>query len=711
MNDFCRAADYLNIGLIILDGSKRIKAWNKWVAQHSGKESEAVLGESVLSIFPDIAETRIDRALDKALKQGTPSILSGKLLDQSFPLFRSSITGLEGRKTIVQSIHIKPASDMGDGHHCVISILDITSSDVRERALRRRSLMLSDLVESLQQKDYELTTLFQNTQLGILTFDGQGMLLTANPSALNLFEYDAFQLDQLKVDELLPNLCDRNTQGQVNMHLPTRDEEWELTGKASSGQTFPVSVSANSIRSRKGGERYFVFIRDISEQKQAERQLRQMARFDGLTGLYNRFSFMEVLSEAIEVHRREGTSLSVFFIDLDRFKAVNDSQGHDAGDQLLKQVGERLSSCCRQSDRIARWAGDEFAILLQNQNTERSTITVAEKLLQVIAQPYQIKGREVFIHCSIGIAQFPDDGVEPERLIFCADQAMYQAKADGKGIFRFFTQAMNERTIRRLKVESELRRALATDQFDLCYQPQVDVHSGKVFGVEALIRWHHPEQGVLYPDDFIPVAEDCGLIGAIGEWVMARALETASQWHKRNGYPLSMSINLSPKQFVDDSLIVTINKLIGSVGFPAESLVLEITEGHLMGEFKESRAALNSLKSLGVKIAIDDFGTGYSSLAYLRQLPVDIIKIDKAFLQDAATNSADANVVNAIIDLAHALKLEVVAEGIEHMSQYDLLRANGCDLAQGFYIGKPMQFDDLVEWISGRAINSNVIPG
>ncbi|MGB1091494.1 MAG: putative bifunctional diguanylate cyclase/phosphodiesterase, partial [Oceanobacter sp.] len=707
MKDFCRMAEFLDIGLIALDQQGAVQCWNPWMERHSRIKYQDAVGLSLTELWPQLIGTRIDLAIQKAIKQGSPSYLSSKLLSQPLPLFQASVTGLMPEQSIVQSIHVRQAEVEDGVSCCLISVTDVTSSDRREKALRRRSIMLSDLVESLKRKDFELSTLFQNTQIGILTFDAEGVVQSANPAALSLFGYPLNEGEnsggQLNISGLIPDVLVVKEPGYFRLRLPVRDEEWEMLAKASDGSLFPVSVSANCIQVNETTSdqpyRYFVFVRDIREQKQAEKQLRDMARFDGLTGLYNRFSFTEVLEEAIQFHGREAASLSVFFIDLDRFKNVNDSHGHDIGDKLLRQVADRLKSCCRESDRIARWAGDEFVVLVQNQNKVRSTITVAEKMLRSIERPFEVEGRSLFVQCSIGISQFPDDGVDSERLIFCADQAMYQAKAEGKGVFRFFTQEMNQRTLKRLGLEADLRTALAENEFELFYQPQVNVLTGQLIGVEALIRWHHPQQGLVQPDDFIPIAEDCGLIGQLGEWVMAEAFETASKWGKRNGEPLIMSINLSPKQFVDASLVATMGRILGSLGLAAENVVLEITEGHLMGEFAEAKAALNSLKALGVRIAIDDFGTGYSSLAYLRKLPVDIIKIDKAFLSGTENQTADAKIVNAIIDLAHALELEVIAEGIEHLSQMDLLKANGCDLAQGFYIGKPMNIDSLHRWV------------
>lgn len=704
---FRQVVELLDSGVIVLDHDARVVSWNHWMEQHSGLSQPQVIGRNLFDIFPGLVSSRIELAVRKALVRQSPSLLSSKLLDAGFPLFRRMITGRRKPERLVQSVVIKPLIPADGAACCVISVLDLSSSDLRERTLRSQSNVLGKLVLDLQQKEQQLGTLFANSQIGILIFDHAGVVQKANPAATRIYGVGAEELDGRQIRDLLREMrsglqdCS-STDIDIGPLLPGAHDELEMTGIRPDGSYVPLAVTANSIPIDGQPTRYFVFVRDITDQKHAEEQLFRMARYDSLTGLYNRLSFSETLSRALISHNRQHTSLSVFFIDLDRFKNVNDKLGHKAGDQLLYEVGQRLQDCCRDSDTVGRWSGDEFVVLLPQQNHQRSAITVAEKILAAVGQPFYINDNPVFINCSIGIAQYPDDGTSAERLIFCSDQAMYQAKADGKGMFRFFTPEMNERTIKRLQIEAELREALDHGQMELYYQPQIDVSSGCMVGVEALVRWHHPQRGLVYPSDFIHIAEECGLISRLGNWAMTQAFETASRWYKREGNPLTMSINLSPRQFVDESLVYTVGKLVSSIGFPPERIVLEITESHLMGDSGESMLAIRALKSLGVRIAIDDFGTGYSSLAYLRKLPVDIIKIDRHFLQGAATNPVDANIVCAIIELAHALNLEVIAEGIEHFSQMDLLRIKGCDQAQGYYIGHPMPLTELFEWYQGN---------
>lgn len=701
----------IETGIIVLEKNSCVITWNHWMTLHSGIDEADAKGLPITDIIPELKGSRIELAINKALQFNCPSVLSAKLIDASFPLYKDQITDKNQPDRIVQSILIKPFFQDGEGQHCVISIVDISSSDLREKALRNQSTTLNNVVSELQEKDYELQTIFQNTQNAIIIFDQSGDILNANPAASEILHLNNKKLTKYKIYNLIEGLSPdsfghSDSENLIRKQLPEKGTEQEMLAMNAKGAKIPVSLSSNIIPYEEQSTRFFIFFRDITEKKRTEDQLYHMARFDSLTNLYNRASFSDILNRSIQSHHRASNRLSVFFIDLDRFKIVNDKLGHDAGDILLQKVAERLSSCCRTNDIIARWAGDEFVILLEQQERQRSSITVAEKILKSFKKSFLIKNQETHIGCSIGIAQFPDDGNNPETLISNADQAMYQAKSEGKGQFRFFTTAMNERMLERLRIESELRTALKKQQFTLHFQPQVSVINGTLAGVEALVRWNHPENGMVLPAKFIKVAEECGLISQIGDQVLKSAIEMAAQWHKSEGATLPISINLSAIQFIDENLVSKLKKLIDSVGIPADSIILEITENHLVGESRNSLMILNALKAIGVKIAIDDFGTGYSSLAYLRKLPVDIIKIDRAFLIDASTNKTNAHIISAIIELSHALNLEVVAEGIETDQQLELLQVEGCDLAQGFLFAKPMDIDALQYWFHHYNVTS-----
>ena len=700
-----KIVEVLNAGIIVLEKDGCILTWNQWVEARSGISEKDVKGLPILDVLPELQNTRIARSIKKALEFNCPSVLSAKLIDASFPLYKEQITSQRTPERLVQSIQIKPFYQESDAtQHCVISIYDISSADLREKALRNQSTTLNRLVGKLQDKDYELKTLFQNTQNSILIFEPNGQIVNANPAATSVLGYNRAEILKYRIYDLISSLSpsdfsdDPSDTSKLAKALPTKNGDVEMIATGKDKQSIPISVSANVIPYENQPTRFFVFFKDITEKKRAEQRLDRLARYDSLTRLKNRNSFIDTLEVSIQQHNRAGDELSIFFIDLDRFKAINDRMGHEVGDALLVAAADRLNMCCRNTDTIARWAGDEFVLLLTQQSQNRSAITVAEKIVKAFEAPFIIDNREIHSSCSIGIAKFPNDGNDADALISRADHAMYQAKNEGAGTFRFFTNEMNERMQKRLKVESELRRAIKREEFVLHYQPQVNVKTGKLSGVEALIRWQHPTDGMVYPDAFIEIAESCGLIGNIGDWVMATALEDAASWLKKEGAPLKVSINLSPKQFVDEGLVSKLKKLIDSVGVPASSVVIEITEGHLMGNTKTNLVTLNALKALGVLIAIDDFGTGYSSLSYLRTLPVDIIKIDREFLIDASENKTSAHIVAAIIELSHALQLEVIAEGVEYISQMHLLEDQGCDQAQGFYVGKPMHLSALGDW-------------
>jgi diguanylate cyclase (GGDEF)-like protein/PAS domain S-box-containing protein len=694
----------VNAGLIVLKEDAKVVCWNEWMTKRSGIEESHIQSKSIYDVVPEISGSRIERAIKKALEFNCPSVLSAKLIDASFPLYKDVITGKRDPDRIIQSILIKPFKSPQGGQHCVISIYDISSADLRERALRNQSKMLTQLVKELKEKDYEIQTIFNNTQNAIIVFDTDGMILNANTSAREIVTLDERDIGYKKIYDIIedfePELFQHsNAEERIKNFIPDQDSEREMLAINSHGIKIPISLSANVIPYENKDSRFFVFFRDITEKKRAEERLNYMARFDTLTNLPNRASFTESVNRAIALHQRKEGQFSVFFIDIDDFKNVNDSYGHNNGDAVLFNLARRLERCCRSSDTIARWAGDEFVLLTEHTDRKESAIIVAEKIVAALSEPLKVQTQEVILSCSIGIAQYPEDGKDTQTLITNADQAMYQAKNEGKGQFRFFTPEMNQRMRARLRMESDLRAALKNNEFRLHFQPQVSIKSGELVGVEALIRWEHPTRGSIMPDEFIPFSEESGLIAQIGDWVLLNSLETASQWQKREGWKLPISINLSGRQFNDNNLVSKVKKLIDSVGVPADSVILEITENYLMGEDQKSLVMLNALKALGVKIAIDDFGTGYSSLAYLRKLPVDILKIDQGFLVDACSNSVSAHIVAAVIDLAHALDLEVVAEGIEQNDQLELLRTQGCDTAQGFYLGLPMDLEKLKEWI------------
>jgi diguanylate cyclase (GGDEF)-like protein len=413
----------------------------------------------------------------------------------------------------------------------------------------------------------------------------------------------------------------------------------------------------------------------------ANLELKRQATHDALTGIANRVLFVEHLNLA--VHERHPFAVCVF--DLDRFKIINDSLGHGAGDALLKHVSERLQSIVRSSDIVARAGGDEFLLLLRDVGTNEEIEALIVRWMSALSQPYQITGLELHVSPSIGIARYPRDGKGAEEMLARADEAMYFAKRSGRKTFRFFDSSIMGFSRERLEIEAELRGALAQSQLALHYQPKIDIATGEMRSVEALIRWRHPRRGFILPGEFIPIAEESGLIIEIGDWVIREACRQAREWQQRKLPFLRVAVNVSPLQFCQANFVKKVNAALKEHSLDATYLEIELTEATLMSNAETSVALLEQLSELGVVVAIDDFGTGYSSMSYLQRFPIDKLKIDRSFISDVASNAGDASIVRAIISLAHGLRLKVIAEGVESEEQLGILRRMGCDQYQGFF--------------------------
>ncbi|OIQ79741.1 cyclic di-GMP phosphodiesterase Gmr [mine drainage metagenome] len=429
---------------------------------------------------------------------------------------------------------------------------------------------------------------------------------------------------------------------------------------------------------------------DITARKESEAQLRYLANHDALTGLANRTLLQERIDHALQLASRHGTGVAVMFIDLDRFKIVNDTLGHQAGDRLLQDAAKRLRSCLRDSDTIARQGGDEFVVLVEQWTEVQDLCDMAGKVLHQLCQPFTSLGQEFHVSASIGISVYPQDGSDANTLLKNADVAMYRAKEQGRNTFQFYAAESNIHSFERLALENSLRRALERKEFEVYYQPKVDAQTQRVVGAEALLRWKHPELGMVSPVQFIPMAEDTGLIISIGAWVLQEACCQARAWHNA-GLPLiSVAVNLSARQFRDADLPDTIANALAASGLTPSYLELEITESMIMQGSDQASQILQRFRDMGTHVSIDDFGTGYSSLSYLKHFPIDTLKIDRSFVQDLPQDADDAAITQAIIAMAHSLKLHVVAEGVENVEQYELLRAQGCDQIQGYLFSKPL---------------------
>jgi diguanylate cyclase (GGDEF)-like protein len=453
---------------------------------------------------------------------------------------------------------------------------------------------------------------------------------------------------------------------------------------------------------------------DNRERKQHEEQVRQLAYFDTVTGLPNRVQFRHALDEALQDARRHGTKLAVLFLDLDRFKRINDTLGHARGDHLLQIFAERLAHGVRRSDTVARGdrhgerstvarlGGDEFTILLRRIEGGDDAARVAGRILEALGAPFDLGGHEVVVDASIGIALYPDDARNADGLLMHADLAMYHAKARGRANFQFYHQDLNARAMERLWLESELRRALTLEQLTLEFQPQLDLVSGRVIAVEALLRWHHPERGRIPPDTFIPLAEESGLIGPIGAWVLHTACAQAKTWFDQGLGDIRVAVNISSEQLRQAHFVDQVARALADSGLPPRLLELEITESTAMAEPETMVLRLTELKRMGIDLAIDDFGTGYSSLAYLQRFPLDRLKIDRSFVRHVVSSANAAGIVTAIIAMAHQLSFEVIAEGVETEDQLAFLRAHGCDQAQGYLASPPLTPERFIAWLRRR---------
>ena len=443
-------------------------------------------------------------------------------------------------------------------------------------------------------------------------------------------------------------------------------------------------------------------VRDITERKLAESRLHHLAHFDVLTGLPNRALFYETLKNTLQHGQKNGAHIAVLFIDLDHFKNINDTLGHGCGDALLTQFGERLQRCTRQRDTVGRLGGDEFAVILVMPDDVQVAGVVATKIKESLRTPFLLKGHEVMITASIGVALSPDDASDHDALIGYADTAMYRAKLAGRDTFRFFTAQMNVDMLARLEMEKALRKAIERDEFVLYYQPKVQLDSGKLVGVEALLRWARPEHGLISPQQFIPVLEETAMILPVGTWVIETACAQIRCWIDAKMPPLQISVNVAGRQFVEGDVVGDVTRALARHQIPAELLELELTESSLMANTERTIESMRQLKKLGVQISIDDFGTGFSSLAYLCRFPIDKLKIDIAFVRNITTNQDDATIVRTIIQMAHSLKLNVIAEGVEKIAQLDYLREHGCDQIQGYYFSRPLPLRELQQLIDEK---------
>ena len=566
---------------------------------------------------------------------------------------------------------------------------------IQDITVRKQSEQLANEAEQRYR------SIFENAINGIYQTSPSGQYIDINPALVKIYGYDS-------KNELINSICD--IQQQLYVHADKRTEFIKLINSLGYVQNFEaevyrkngdiiwISENAHEVRDANSNLLFYEgTVEDISERKRYEKEIEYQATHDSLTGLPNRTLLADRIQQCMSFANRYQKKLAVAFVDLDQFKLINDSMGHDVGDQLLITMANRLVSCLRETDTVIRLGGDEFVLLLSSLEKIEDIAQSMQRILNAVAEPYATQERDFIVSCSIGISIYPEDGHEPNTLLKYADSAMYKAKKSGRNNFQFYTRELNKILTERMEIEYLLRHAIENEEFILYYQPKIELTTGKICGFEALIRWQPNKDTIIEPSKFIPIAEETGQIEEIGEWVMNTACKMAVKFNQLLKHPIPVAVNVSPRQIRHIKLVDTVASVLSRTQLEPQYLELEITESSLVEDTKSFIKTLRNLKSLGVKLAIDDFGTGYSSMAYLKDFPVDRLKIDKLFVSNLEIEKTNIAILKAIIALGHSLGLKIVAEGVETAYQQAFLHGIGCDELQGYYFSKPLPADQFKE--------------
>jgi len=600
------------------------------------------------------------------------------------------VSGALGERTAVTAMHAGAddyiiKTDIGR----FIPALERALRDAEARRERRASeerLKLAGMV-------------FRGTSEGIIITDARRAIIQVNDAFNSVTGYTIEEMLG-KTPELLGSRLNDERFCRAMLEKLVRSGHWEgeVWNTRKNGEVYPAWVTISALRNERRRITHYVgMVTDITAIKESQKRLEYLASYDGLTGLPNRSFFHSRLQHAIEAASRHGHLLAILFIDLDNFKMINDTLGHDMGDRLLVEMAGRLKGCVRQDDTLARLGGDEFTVLLENMGDAGEAARTAQRLVEAASTPFGLSGREIFVSASIGISVFPTDGQDLLTLMKSADTAMYKVKEQGRNHYQFFTEAMNVAVLERLSMETGLRRAIGNQEFFLLYQPAEEIKTRKIVWGEALIRWRHPVLGEVPPAKFIPIAEQAGLIAGIGEWVLNSVCLQIKSWSEAGLHTPRIAVNCSGRQFRGEKLHQSVSRALHDAGITGELLTVELTESAVMEEPEQAITTLRELKRMGLRVSIDDFGTGYSSLSYLKRFPLDALKIDRSFVRDIAIDRDDAAITDAIIALAHSLNLIVVAEGVETAEQLESLKSRGCDEAQGFYCSKPLPPEEFAK--------------
>jgi diguanylate cyclase (GGDEF)-like protein/PAS domain S-box-containing protein len=647
----------------------------------------------ILEVDPEHDEASFENFIRKVHPDDRGFLIEGKdripiCTEAHAPKTIRILAGGDRRKVVELRIDVR-ADERGEPAAVIGTIRDVT-----ER---------SDLEAQLRESEERYSNTVELAAVGIAHVERSGRFIWANRHFCQMVGYSMDELLTLTTKAIShPEDMNVTDAERARLHAGLIDSlTWEKRYVRKDGATIWVRITSTLKRNTDGAPLYDIsIVEDISDRKVAEARIRYLATHDEMTGLPNRATFGELLNHAIEATRRRDGQCAVLFIDLDRFKVINDSLGHEAGDQLLREMSARLSRCMRKSDMVARLGGDEFVVLLDDSNDSAAASEVAKKILAAIMEPVEIMGQECRVTASIGIARYPDDARDALTLMKHADAAMYLAKEEGKNNHQFYSPETSAMSVERLTLETQLGRALSRSEFSIQYQPQVSLETGEIVGAEALLRWWNPLLGRVSPAQFIPIAEDTGLIVPIGKWILKTACEQNVEWQRAGLPPIVMSVNLSPRQFKDADLLPDIIEALEESGMAPELLELEITESVIMHDFQQATARVEAIKTLGVRLAIDDFGTGYSSLSQLRRFPIDTLKVDRSFIRDIPANAEDSAITEAIISLGKTLGVIVVAEGVENDVQRAFLRERGCDQMQGFHFSKPCHPDAFAQLLA-----------
>ncbi len=666
--------------------------------------------EGIYQTTVDGRYLRVNPALADIYGYASPEDLIANLTDIACQLYvdpgkREAFADLMARQDRVHSFEARVFRRDGSIIWISESARCVRDADGR---IRYYEGTVQDITERKQheEKIRLLATVFDSVADGILIVDPELTVQAINPAYEIMTGFQREELLRRPLVLFAPGSLERDFIDAI-WTTARQSGRWqgEVTSFRHSGDAFAAALSVTSVRAPNGVlEHYVLTIADISQRKSQEHQIRYQASFDRLTDLPNRWLVCERLEEAIARAQRTKSKVAVAFLDLNRFKQVNDTLGHHAGDELLKLVARRLRNCTRMTDTVGRLGGDEFLIVAPDAADRSAGARLVEKVLYSMDEPFAVHNQELFCGASIGIAFYPDDGETADQLLRNADLAMYHAKRNPEHKYVFYDGEMRERSGFTLGLESDLRRASGGGEFELHFQPKIDLAGNRTIGAEALIRWRHPIRGMVSPAEFIPLAEETGLIWEIGAWTLIESCRRLADWIRRDLPIPSVSVNLSPRQFQDARLVGFVRSVVESAGIPPGRLELELTEGAMIGDIEKAVTILNGLKDIGVRLSIDDFGTGYSSLAYLKRFPIDTLKIDRSFVRDIVKSTTDPAIVGTIVNLAESLGFDTIAEGVETQEQADMLRQQRCTRIQGFLISRPLPVDQFETFLGNSVV-------